>query len=269
MKLFGEPLILLSDRIRPYIELSESLEKCLNKSIVIRYADDNPKDIFIYNPWFILGNKAFDFVLPFSNGRKIYFSLVENPDDKIQGKKAIFEGFRMEFSPREIAKKLKKVLDTKKDISIGIPFDPQKNYYYVKKLYRRMSKFFHIIEIPVSSDRELVGSMEKVWNKLDFVLLIPDSTVINDGNINYIFSNGLSKNVGIIGYNKWFVKRGAIFSYFIDFHEMGKELCSLYKNGKLNGISYYSNIRLIGNKTLLEKYKLVKSEGIDLIWQPN
>jgi len=50
---------------------------------------------------------------------------------------------------------------------------------------------------------------------------------------------------------------------------MGKELCSLYKNGKLNGISYYSNIRLIGNKTLLEKYKLVKSEGIDLIWQPN
>jgi len=268
--LYSQPLVLVSGNIKPYIETYEGIKEYFNGEVQLRFSENEPKDIFIYSPWFVIGDKAFNFAQKFNKNKKTVFALVKNPQKKITKKNSDLTGYRLNFSPKLIAEKINNLFSNGKNYSIGIPYNPKNNYYYVKKIIKKLSANFTIIEIPVSSDKELVASFEEIWNKINLILLIPDDTVINKDNINYIFSQALSKKIGIIGYNRWFVKRGAVFSYFIDYKELGKDTAKLYKKHKNGQILYYNKIKTIGNKLILEKYNMQKIEDkLDLLWQQN
>ncbi len=53
--------------------------------------------------------------------------------------------------------------------------------------------------------------------------MIPDRTIISEKIIHYVIRQGLYNKIGVIGYNSFFTRSGALFSFEFDYEALGQQ----------------------------------------------
>ena len=122
----------------------------------------------------------------------------------------------------EIAKTLPKIR------RIGLLFDPQYNQNFFELASQsENSTSFSLLPLEVFSRKEISQVLEKNWDKVDCLWMIPDRTIISESVIAYIIKEALLRKIPVIGYNRFFWESGAVMSFIFDYKELGRQAGNL------------------------------------------
>ncbi|MEZ4524573.1 MAG: ABC transporter substrate binding protein [Desulfobacterales bacterium] len=122
----------------------------------------------------------------------------------------------------EIAKTLPKIR------RVGLLFDPQHNHDFFEVASRyESSTSFSLLPLEVFSRKEIPQVLEKNWEKVDCLWMIPDRTIISESIIAYIIKEALLRKIPVIGYNRFFWESGAVMSFIFDYKELGRQTGNL------------------------------------------
>lgn len=105
---------------------------------------------------------------------------------------------------------------------IGLLFDPAHNSLFYQNVSRVSEKYgIVIVPLKVDSKKQIPISLSENWQQIDALWLIPDRTVISEKIIQYIIKKGIYHKKGVIGYNSFFIRSGAVFSFDFDYTLLG------------------------------------------------
>ncbi len=192
------------------------------------------------------------------------FTMVSNPFSLIPKKYSSFCGFYFSVDAKEQLTWIAKTLPRIK--SLGILYDQVNNQDYVSRAVKSgYEAGIHIQPLMVNSKDEVPESLRKNWSNLDGLLLIPDATVISASLVKYIIRKGLSNNVPVIGYNRFFIQSGALMSFVYDYHKIGRQTGQLVKGTLLNGSKCKSTVtqfEVVINKNIATHLGMVVNSAI-------
>jgi putative ABC transport system substrate-binding protein len=226
--------VVVSKRIRPYIEVLDAMVKRLeqNRSVkteIYFLSDFENNSDYIrdevlekgYTLCVAIGPEAGVLVWSMDGlytGGKIYTAVL-NPEEFSQD------------SPREcgislripVSVQIREITRTFPELeNIGLLFDSRYNKgFYEKALTAAGQKGKKIIPLSVDSKEMIPEVLQKNWNRIDCIWLIPDETVISVKIVQYIIKQGLYHNKGVMGYNPFFISSGAFFSFEFDYKTIG------------------------------------------------
>lgn len=120
---------------------------------------------------------------------------------------------------------LEKISQSFKTIQrIGLLFDPRHNQqFYEQALEASIDHGLGIIPLKVRSKNQIAGVLKEYKGKIDAIWMIPDQTIISEKIIHYVIKQGIYNNTGVIGYNSFFTRSGAFFSFEFDYASLGKQ----------------------------------------------
>lgn len=107
---------------------------------------------------------------------------------------------------------------------IGLLFDPNHNQWFfdlaVSAVKTRQVPL-EIIPLAVTARNRIAVVLNENLGDIDAVWMIPDPTVISEKLIQYVIKQALYANAGVIGYNAYFTRSGAFFSFEFDYQALG------------------------------------------------
>jgi len=252
-------IVLISMKIRPYMEAVEGIKAFLNKTGDIEteffFLEDLGKswENFKYSAVVALGPEALLFLKsnpPDTAAHKV-FTMVLNPFSLIP-RESFSCGIFLSADPREQIKWIKEI--TPQIRKIGILFDPANNAEYLAKALNYASRKGLVINpMAVRSKKEVPDLLRKNWRSIDGLLLIPDATVISSPLVKSIIKEGLSNGVPVIGYNRFFIRSGALMAFVYDYEQIGKQTGSLVRElirGEKNCGSSPAEFKVIVNSRI-------------------
>jgi len=111
---------------------------------------------------------------------------------------------------------------------IGILYDPRYNARFVQEATAACAKTqIKIVPITVRARDEIRGVLERTWDGIDALWLIPDFTVISESVVRYVIKEGLANKKPVIGYNRFFFHSGAAMSFILDYGRIGEKIAFL------------------------------------------
>ncbi len=109
---------------------------------------------------------------------------------------------------------------------IGLLFDPDHNQWFFEAA-SAAAAFSNIpvkiIPIQVTKRNQIAQVLEENLALVDAVWMIPDQTVISEKLIQYVIKQALYKKTGVIGYNAYFIRTGALFSFEFNYQALGRQ----------------------------------------------
>lgn len=114
---------------------------------------------------------------------------------------------------------------------IGLLFDPNHNQWFLEAAAAAAAdatnafgdRSIHIIPLQVRARNHIARVVTDNLADIDAVWMIPDQTVISEKLIQYVIKQALYKNTGVIGYNAYFTRTGALFSFEFDYVALGRQ----------------------------------------------
>jgi len=109
---------------------------------------------------------------------------------------------------------------------IGLLFDPAHNQWFFEQAVtagRNRPAPFEIIPLHVTAKNQIAQVLKDNLEHIDAVWMIPDQTVISEKLIQYVVKQALFADTGVIGYNAYFTRVGAFFSFEFDYRELGRQ----------------------------------------------
>jgi putative ABC transport system substrate-binding protein len=109
---------------------------------------------------------------------------------------------------------------------IGLLFDPNHNQWFFDlavSAVRIRQTPLEIIPLPVTARNRIAGVLNENLRNIDAVWMIPDPTVISEKLIQYVIKQALYADAGVIGYNAYFTRAGAFFSFEFDYQALGRQ----------------------------------------------
>ena len=160
-------------------------------------------------------------------------------------KKNNITGVDMTIDPNSIIRHFKLVIPDLK--TVGVIFDAQYNDDLIFQLEKAAKKEnIKIMKSKVKTkDLESI-SLEKLKDrfselkqkeKIQLLYLIPDPSVINRENFNYLKENCILSGISLFTYNEEFVKEGALVSLAQDYSNAGSQIYLMIKKILTNNIS--------------------------------
>jgi len=111
---------------------------------------------------------------------------------------------------------------------LGILYDPRYNDRFVQEATAACAETrMKIVPITVRAKDEIRGVLERAWNGMDALWLIPDFTVISESIVRYVIKEGLANKRAVIGYNRFFFHSGAAMSFILDYGRIGEQMAFL------------------------------------------
>lgn len=109
---------------------------------------------------------------------------------------------------------------------IGLLFDPNHNQRFfdaatAAAINRPVAPA--IIAMPVTERNQISPVLKDHLGDVDAVWMIPDPTVISEKLIQYVVKQALYADTGVIGYNAYFTRVGAFFSFEFDYQKLGRQ----------------------------------------------
>jgi putative ABC transport system substrate-binding protein len=107
---------------------------------------------------------------------------------------------------------------------IGLLFDSRNNkaFYATAALASKQYGIF-LVPLRVESRNQIPQVLADNWENIDCVWMIPDRTVISEKIIQHIIKLGIYHKKGVIGYNSFFIRSGAVFSFDFDYRALGSQ----------------------------------------------
>ncbi|CCK79557.1 ABC transporter substrate-binding protein [Desulfobacula toluolica] len=244
--------VVVSKKIRPYMNVMEGITKGLKETISIRVfflSDSDPQ-----NNEQVLGKLEkgqFDLLVAvgpeaakmvwrtggkFQISPQKLFTAVLDPGSLGADSKFISKSFEYADSiniqsvpicgislripvDRQVREIAQAFINVKK---IGLLFDARNNKgFYETAGFASQQYGIALIPLQVEAMKQIPGVLAKNWQNIDCVWMIPDRTVISEKIIQYIIRLGIYHKTGVIGYNSFFIRSGAVFSFDFDYTALG------------------------------------------------
>ncbi|MCA1784724.1 MAG: ABC transporter substrate-binding protein, partial [Desulfobacteraceae bacterium] len=109
---------------------------------------------------------------------------------------------------------------------IGLLFDPNHNQWFFDAAYAATvlgDTSVEIVPLQVTERNQIAPVLGANLALVDAVWMIPDQTVISEKLIQYVIKQALYKDTGVIGYNAYFTRTGALFSFEFDYQALGRQ----------------------------------------------
>ena len=146
---------------------------------------------------------------------------------------------------------------------IGLLFDKRNNRGFYEKAVAASRQYgVEIIPLEVQSRDRIGRVLNENWLNIDGIWLIPDRTVISEKIIQHIIKLGIYNNKGVIGYNSYFIRSGAAFSFDFDYTALGRQTAKkslAYLETRQCGIEP-PEFKTVINQTVADKLGLKKGE---------
>ncbi len=239
--------VLISQEIKPFMEMVEGFEQALGEPVVRIYLDKNKLpfshdalykgvDQAHYSCIVAVGPSALSWILNQkdshqSNSKeysKILYAMVLNPERIIpNGQKIcgislnLFSGVQVSNIPR-VFPFIKK---------IGVLFDPKNNKSWFSTA--RFISFLgniEIIPLHIEEQSDINRHYKNNFSNVDALLFIPDRTVISPTIIKHVIKQSIARNIPVIGYNSFFHRSGAAMSFILDFRGIGIQMADMVSN---------------------------------------
>jgi len=109
-------------------------------------------------------------------------------------------------------------------VRVGLLYDPEHNAEFFHKATVAAS-FLNLTVVPiaVSSKKDIPAALERQWNHLDALWLIPDRTIISESIVKYLIKEAFLRKVPVVGYNRFFYEAGAALTFVFDYKELGQQ----------------------------------------------
>ncbi|MCD6305982.1 MAG: hypothetical protein J7M32_06795 [Deltaproteobacteria bacterium] len=106
----------------------------------------------------------------------------------------------------------------------GIFYDPRINDDFFRKAVEGASSTgITIVPLNIGSKKDIPSVLEKKWNELDAIWMIPDRTVISESIIHYVIKEAFIRKVPVIGFNRFFYDAGAAMAFVFDYETLGRQ----------------------------------------------
>jgi putative ABC transport system substrate-binding protein len=109
---------------------------------------------------------------------------------------------------------------------IGLLFDPAHNQWFFDAAVSAGNSGqagVEIVPLAVTARNRIGQVLKDGLGRVDAVWMIPDQTVISEKLIQYVIKQALYADTGVIGYNAYFTRAGAFFSFEFDYQTLGRQ----------------------------------------------
>jgi putative ABC transport system substrate-binding protein len=114
---------------------------------------------------------------------------------------------------------------------IGILFDPDHNSdFFSNARTIGLGLGLSIVPLEVQSRPEIPVAIRTDPHDVEAIWLIPDRTVITESVVQFIIKEALLRRTPVIGFNRFFYESGALLSFIIDYREVGRQTGRLVVN---------------------------------------
>ncbi|MCG8638778.1 MAG: ABC transporter substrate-binding protein [Desulfobacterales bacterium] len=232
--------VVVSQRIKPYMSVLEgmkqgwsthkisaevvflldsggrdNLQRAEKGRITEQLIKDRP-DLYV-----AVGPEAAQMVWGLPAGLARLYTAVLSPDDLLPDR-SVHCGISLRIPVQRQVRELSMAFTNLK--RIGLLFDKRNNNAFYEKAVAASRQYgIEIIPLQVESRDRIGRVLNENWQNIDGIWLIPDRTVISEKIIQYIIKQGIYNNKGVIGYNSYFIRSGAAFSFDFDYTALGRQ----------------------------------------------
>jgi len=239
--------VVVSDRIKPYMQVLTGLEQGLdNEALEVFFLSSSDNQDRVgenlrnnkYDLFVAIGPEAGQLVWrmdTLGDRGKIFSAILDpasvlRPDDSGCG---VSLQIPVYIQLREIAAALPEVK------TLGLLFDREHNETFFQNARAfGEDQGLNVIAMPVDSKKEIPHILKQNLGRIDCVWMIPDQTVISEKIVQYVIQQALFDKKGVIGYNSFFIRSGALFAFEFDYTKIGKQTADRVNTySKENGCS--------------------------------
>ena len=224
--------VLVSQKIRPYLQVIDGIiqevENTQNAIEIFYLTPGNSQDDsrLIFN----IKQQGFDTVLTVGPEaaslawgsnltiRKIY-SVILDPES-ILGVDEHTCGISLRIPVEMQLNSISKTFSSLK--KLGLMFDPAHNQrFYEAATSASIAVGIEIHPIKINRRNQIKEALTDL--DVEAIWMIPDQTIISEKIIQYVIKEGVYRNIGVIGYNSFFTRSGAVFSFEFDYRNLGRQ----------------------------------------------
>jgi putative tryptophan/tyrosine transport system substrate-binding protein len=228
--------LVVSRKIRPYVEVMEGIMDRVSQAVAVPDVyflspEDDLESAQVreqliqgaYNLVAAVGPEAASLVWePGIPGRKVYAALLDPDTVARLPEDACGISLRIPV-PVQVAAIAGDFPSLRK---IGLLFDPDHNQWFFNAAVSAAASWqfsLEIVPLQVTSRSQIGQALKESLGQIDAVWMIPDQTVISEKLIQYVIKQALYANTGVIGYNPYFIRAGAFFSFEFDYRKLGNQ----------------------------------------------
>jgi len=258
--------IVASKRIRPYMSIIEGMAEELKKKekkfeVFFLNDGDQPDNGDIatrlervqFNFYAAIGPEAAKLVWGLKTDHPKLFTAVLDPDPLLESK-----SFQCGISLRiPVGTQIQEISKAFVNVTrIGLLFDDRiNNWFYLAANTAAQRYGITIIPLKVESRNQITEVLAKNWENMDCVWMIPDQTVISEKIIEHIIKLAVYNTKGVIGYNSFFIRTGAFFSFDFDYKILGSQAARKIENYFETGVCKQEppEFQTMINRKMIEK----------------
>lgn len=228
--------VVVSRKIRPYVQVTEGILEHIDPAVsgpdvYFLSPEDESMTAQIrgrlmqtgYDLVAAVGPEAAGLVWePGIPGRKIYAALLD--PDAVPGLPEDACGISLRIP---VPVQVRTLADTFPSLrKIGLLFDPAHNQWFFDmavSAVKNQQGPFEIVPLAVTALNQIGRVLNENLAHIDAVWMIPDKTVISEKLIQYVIKQALYADSGVIGYNAYFTRAGAFFSFEFDYQTLGHQ----------------------------------------------
>jgi len=210
-----------------------------------------------------VGHRAFEEIAQLSPQAPIFVALVVAPELlPLKSNLNLRGGLYLRLPPEIFLPLLKRQLYEffGRSFTIGIPFSSPENEIFVKRVIIQAEKQ-NLKIIPLDL-RKGPLVLQKSWDQIEVLYLIPDPFLESEEAIANFLKKAVLNNKIVVGYNRFFLKKGALIAFIIDYKEAGRKsaqiLSSCLKENAFCGW-HPAPFKVKINKKLLNFYRSIFS----------
>jgi ABC transporter substrate binding protein len=230
--------ILISQEIRPFIQMVEGLEENLSLPACRIFLDEKQTP-YSQDPRFevlepdrfaavvAVGPRALSFLIERNWSPPILYGMVLNPERFAAEGEALC-GVSLNLDPREQFYLIHATFPGVK--RVGVLYDPANNQEWFNNARASAeSSQVSLIPLAVSDRSDLTSLLKDRRMDVDAILFIPDSTVISRAVIQHLIKEAVLLGIPAVGYNRFFQESGAALSFVVDYRRVGERVAGLVK----------------------------------------
>jgi putative ABC transport system substrate-binding protein len=152
----------------------------------------------------------------------VVFSLVLFSGEAEAFKRANVTGAAMDIPMELQFERIREIIPTIK--RVGVIFNPLNSQSEIEQARRAAQQSdLSLVEIPVTSESEVLGQVEGLKGRVDVLWSVADSTVFTPRSVDSILLLTLRDGIPFVGLSPSFVKAGALLSFSCDYEDVGAQ----------------------------------------------
>jgi len=222
--------LFLSWNLKPYWEFAEGFEKTHLFETYVVVVEVEPSIVEGTVALVPVGHRALKFLLKKRTSLPMWGALILHPS--LVNTENLLGGLYLRLPPRVFLPVLREELDKlplfkKRHINLGIPYSDPHNLQFIEEVALWAPIWdFQIITLPLNDWQ----SFQKNLSQTEVVYFIPDPFLESEEVLSRLLKMVVLEGKLVVGYNRFFLEKGAFLAFLIDYKRAGKKAAQALKN---------------------------------------